>query len=286
MKPLGRLSLSLHTLTSKNSTINSPKSNHKNSFLQNLNVDDVILKIFEYLECKSLTRISATCHRFRELSHISALLQTQDMVHNLLGSIYTYPMKLLRSKEHICGIDSQRHPFVAVPLLGLPRPILVEQAGDNDYNGVYICTDFDHNGYVFTKPRYANRTLQNNTNNASFISNDASETTNTYISTLTNPRNHSLETRDQNGILKCFISKKFSNETILWYMSKEIVNQHGQIEQKYTFWSNLMLREDASPHISQYPSQTSVLSRNGDPAWQSLAHTTGLVRPPIVEFLY
>jgi hypothetical protein len=58
--------------------------------------------------------------------------------------------------------DSHRHhrhgiqrPKNMVPIrITLPmQKIIVTNAGDTEYNGIYCCTSFDGNGYVFTKPR-------------------------------------------------------------------------------------------------------------------------------------
>lgn len=46
----------------------------------------------------------------------------------------------------------------------------------------------------------------------------------------------------------------------------------------------ILVEGDASPDVCQYPSQTSVLSRNGEPAWQPLISTLD-VAPPTVELL-
>jgi hypothetical protein len=72
-------------------------------------------------------------------------------------------------------------------------------------------------------------------------------------------------------------------------MSKEIetvsnISSMGEITQVFSFWAKLMVIGDAPPAECCYPSQTSVLSQNGDPAWQSLA-TTVTSDPPIVELL-
>ncbi len=69
-------------------------------------------------------------------------------------------------------------------------------------------------------------------------------------------------------------------------MSKETIDTTtGQTKQLFSFWAKLMVTGDVAPGICQYPSQTSILSRNGNPAWQSL--TTRInVTPPVVELMY
>ncbi len=67
-------------------------------------------------------------------------------------------------------------------------------------------------------------------------------------------------------------------------MSKEIVDENGKMKQIFSFWAKLMVIDEATADICRYPSQTSILSRNGDPAWQSLSNTRTMT-PPIVELL-
>ena len=68
-------------------------------------------------------------------------------------------------------------------------------------------------------------------------------------------------------------------------MSKEVEDETThEISQTFSFWAKLMVTGDASPDVCRYPSQTSVLSRNGEPAWQSLSSTVDMA-PPIVELL-
>jgi hypothetical protein len=71
---------------------------------------------------------------------------------------------------------------------------------------------------------------------------------------------------------------------ILWYMSKEVEDEVMHKKQTFTFWAKLLVTGDASPDLCQYPLQTSILSRNGEPAWQHLTSTLD-VAPPMVELL-
>jgi len=121
------------------------------SFLQHLAVDDVILRIFEYTECQTLSRLSETCSRFRELAHRSAAQRTQYVANTRQ---LNNAMQLLRAKEQIDGVGVFPHYcHVRVPMLLLGRRVIVTNAGDAEYNGVYFCTEVSGNGYVFTKPR-------------------------------------------------------------------------------------------------------------------------------------
>ena len=68
-------------------------------------------------------------------------------------------------------------------------------------------------------------------------------------------------------------------------MSKEVEVEneaHGvEVVQRFDFWARLMVTGDASPDICRYPSQTSILSRNGDPAWQALSANPNLHQPTV-----
>jgi hypothetical protein len=138
------------------------------SFLQHTVVDDVLLRVLEFLECHSLVRVSETCSRFRELAHRSATQRTYDISisRQLVGV-----MKLLRAKEEIDGSSADENTYgemkkchVSVPILGLEKRIIVTDAGDREYNGIYYCTGCDGNGFLFTKPR--NQTSRATTTNA------------------------------------------------------------------------------------------------------------------------
>ena len=127
------------------------------SFLQHMADDDIIVRTFEFLECQSLVKISMTCSRFRELAHRSAAQRTYDVAQaRQLNNV----MKLLRAKEQIDGIGTRiTDPHVRVPVLLLGRRVLVTDAGDPEYNGVYFCTGSNGNGFIFTKPRFPERRI-------------------------------------------------------------------------------------------------------------------------------
>jgi hypothetical protein len=66
------------------------------------------------------------------------------------------PLALLRAQEQKSGYyadAAKLRPSVPIPMLLLPRRIIVTNAGDADFNGVYHCTGANGNGFVFTKPR-------------------------------------------------------------------------------------------------------------------------------------
>eukprot|EP00549_Striatella_unipunctata_P001673 CAMPEP_0118717348 /NCGR_PEP_ID=MMETSP0800-20121206/28090_1 /TAXON_ID=210618 ORGANISM="Striatella unipunctata, Strain CCMP2910" /NCGR_SAMPLE_ID=MMETSP0800 /ASSEMBLY_ACC=CAM_ASM_000638 /LENGTH=310 /DNA_ID=CAMNT_0006624037 /DNA_START=131 /DNA_END=1063 /DNA_ORIENTATION=- len=187
----------------------SSNSKSSYSFLQHLAVDDVVLRVFEFLECLSLARTSVTCSRFRELAHKSASQRTQSMIGSrLLSNV----MKLLRANEQIDGVHGS--PHVRVPMLGLSRRIRVSNSGDVEYNGVYFCTGSNGNGFVFTKPRNPERRVgHHRVNVAAPIS--ATEAT----------VNAEGEPASAGNLLRCVIARRFSNEQILWYMSKEVARR-------------------------------------------------------------
>lgn len=128
-----------------------PFSSFTNNFMQHLTADDVILRVFEFLECHSLIRMALTCTRFRQLAYRSATQRTYDVANSRqLNSV----MKLLRAKEQIDGVgNGTNDSHVRVPILLLPRRVLITHAGDPEMNGVYFCTGSNGNGFVFTKPR-------------------------------------------------------------------------------------------------------------------------------------
>ena len=148
--------------------INNPNKSRTNSnnFLRF--TDDVLLRIFEFLRCRSLIQTSYTCSRFYQLARESAAQRTYDIAHaRQLGNNFL----LLRAREQIyyvddrdergddttgtgnnemIGIDygdvaSDINFHVPVPTLLPGRRVLVENAGDPDFNGVYHCTDANGN---------------------------------------------------------------------------------------------------------------------------------------------
>lgn len=58
----------------------------------------------------------------------------------------------------------------------------------------------------------------------------------------------------------------------------------SNVSQVYFFWARLMITGDTSSQLCQYPSQSSILSRNGNPAWQPL-DSTRESEAPLVELL-
>lgn len=317
------------------------------SYLQHF-VDDVLLRIFEFIDCSSLVRTGAVCHRFRELSTRSAEQRTHRLAD---GRILSSAMRMLRAQEQIDGVGPREGsgPFVRIPMLGLPRRVRVSGAGDPEYDGVYFCTGCNGNGFLFTKPRWPERrvrpvmtTQDGDGGGGAWMMNngddvdarppwglndegwmeeipdrargmgDAAAAAAEGNAVFRHDANDGdgIDENDEdaapggNGrrrqdsvdvlfgdesnrsrLLRCVIAKRFSNETILWYMSKEMQDDATrEITQIFSFWAKLLVTGDAAPDVCQYPSQTSILSRNGNPAWQNLTSTVG-VSAPIVELL-
>ena len=194
--------------------------NRNYSFLQNIAVDDVVLRVLEFLNCSSLINTSQTCHRFHQLAHKSAEQCTHEVTHSRL---LENAMKLLRAKEHIEGVSPEDGPFVRIPMLGLGRRVQVSRAGDTEYNGIYFCTGSNGNGFIFTKPRFQEwrKRRDTATNNGVMYG----EMINAGREDLTPWRRDAGEVTNNDGLLntegeethpsrllRCVIAKRFSNE--------------------------------------------------------------------------
>ena len=118
------------------------------SFLHNVASDEILLRVFDFLDSISLVHVSETCKRCYDLANESASTRTRSISQERqLDSA----MKLLCAQEQINGY--QHHALrVPVPILLLSRRVVVTNCGDPDYNGIYQCTGFNGNGYVFSKP--------------------------------------------------------------------------------------------------------------------------------------
>jgi hypothetical protein len=68
-------------------------------------------------------------------------------------------------------------------------------------------------------------------------------------------------------------------------MSKEVEDEvTHEIRQTFSFWSKSMVTGDASPDVCLNPSQTNILSRNGEPVGQPPMSMLD-VAPPTVDLL-
>ncbi|KAL3922912.1 MAG: hypothetical protein SGILL_001952 [Bacillariaceae sp.] len=288
--------------------------------------DDVLVNMLQFLESQSLIRASRTCSRFQQLSHQSAAQRTHGISQSRqLPSV----MQLLRAQEQIVEGDHYQNQnsatptangHVRVPMLLLGRRIVVTDAGDPEYNGVYYCTNANGNGFVFTKPRYpivrlssaaADRRTQNH--------DDSMEVDNGENDLPRNPLNqlqlqqqqppqqnlHGVAAPDNDALLstrydgetpqpgqplRCIVSKRYSNDTLLWYMSKEVENDMDEdedtsgsnVREEFSFWGRLMVLGTASSDACRYPSQTSVLTSQGGEGWRSLSVAN---QAPTVELM-
>ena len=268
-------------------------------FLQHQTADEIMNFILNFLEAQSLGRLAATCTRFRSLvplhaAHRAQLTLQSQQQHGEERQL-SHPLQLVRAAEQLQGLFPG-HPYVRIPTLLLRRLVLLSDSGDDDFNGVYFCTGSNGNGYVFTKPRTSVTPLKH----------PALRSTAQDVEVLdpTSPRRE----EPAGYRLKCIISKRFSNETLLWYCCKEILvtststnddnNNHAQqaadvemdpgtlmIAQRYAFWARLSMLGDGSDYdLCRYPSQTSVLMRQGVAGWQSLSNSRH-VQPPTVELI-
>jgi hypothetical protein len=71
------------------------------SFLQHTATDDVITRIFDFLECRDLIHTKMTCSRFQELAERNAEERTRVLAS---GRQLATSMQLLRAQEQIEGI--------------------------------------------------------------------------------------------------------------------------------------------------------------------------------------
>jgi hypothetical protein len=168
------------------------------SFLQYVAADDILLRVFEFLESQSLVASRMTCSRFCELADRSAARRVHHVAKERQLSSN---MMLLRAKEQIEGvaIDAVRC-HVRVPTLLLSRRVRVTNAGDPCYNGIFHCTGSNGNGFVFTKPREPAQRVDRRSLRS--LSDDV---------ILDLSRDES-EVARPGKLLRCIIAKRFSNE--------------------------------------------------------------------------
>jgi hypothetical protein len=158
------------------------------SFLQYMAGDEILLRVFEFLECQSLVASTRTCSRLRELADRSAARRVQHVAKERQLS---NNMMLLRAKEQMEGIAIDAVCHVNVPTLLLKRRIRVSNSGDPDYNGIFYCTGSSGNGFVFTKP------LQRvDRQSCRSLSDDGDES----------------EAAKPGKLLRCILEKRFSSE--------------------------------------------------------------------------
>ena len=245
--------------------------------------DSIVLRICEFLNCFHLVALSETSSRLHSLCNLSAKQRTSIM--NESFYLHSY-MKLLRAKEQAEGI-SPNNVSVRVPLFGLEKKIIVSECGDPEFNGIYYCTGSNGNGFLFSKPRFIGdwqgekyiRMNDGRNQGRTRVGNDRMN----HSVTVSIDDEEIFPSNGNDRFLRCIISKRYSNETILWYMSKE-VEDGDVVKQEFSFWAKLMTSEEGPPDICIYPSQTSIQSRNGESCWRPLpSHRT--TASPVVEIL-
>jgi hypothetical protein len=308
--------------TSSQTQNSHQRSSPRNVFTQH--TDDVIVRMLEFLECQSLIRASTTCSRFQQLGLQSAAQRTHAIAQSRqLCNV----MQLLRAQEQITEGDhywnyssasASSTGHVRVPMLLLGRRIVVTDAGDPEYNGVYYCTNANGNGFVFTKPRYPivrvsaayRRGRDENVdadNDNHLRPGNQQQRQGLPAAGGNNPHLHQRipavpavpqndvdssiydgETAHPGQPLRCIISKRYSGDRLLWYMSKESEtieegnDQESTVTETFHFWANLMTLNTATPDASRYPSQSSALTRQGGESWHSLSTA---FRAPTVELM-
>ena len=222
------------------------------NFLQHVSADDVVLRVLEFLECHSLIRMALTCTRFRQLTYRSATQRTYDVTSTRqLNNV----MQLLRAKEQIEGVGiGIRESHVRVPILLLSRRVLVTNSGDPEMNGVYFCTESNGNGFVFTKPRYPEQRIQQQVNEAgrtmavavppvaahrignqgqqlpphgALVDDMDVEIVGPLPVDQTPSTRFESEAAQPGQLLRCFISKRFSNEVSLSFLRIDLLATPG-----------------------------------------------------------
>ena len=178
---------------------------NQQDLLQSVLADDIGLRVLDFLDSQSLVQLSKTCCRCRDLARRSAQHRTADLA---LARQLTTPLQLLRAKEQIQGIGlTTLDKHVPVPALLLSRRVLVANCGDPEYNGVYVCTGINGNGFTFTKPREPVQWISSGIAASRLLmSDDVSDTS--YNSMRMEYEPDALE-----GVaLRCILAKRFSNE--------------------------------------------------------------------------
>lgn len=192
---------SLELFSRNDSIVVDDKDKKKSSFLQCSSAEDIILKIFEFLDSKDLVQTMKSCSRLYLLGQQSARLRTRNLaISRQLDGV----MQLLRAQEQIQGIRTTvDEKYVRIPMLLLSRRVVVTNARDTEYNGVYFCTGTNGNGFVFTKPRY----LEGRLNRVYIASSSRGDPSNSDVD---NPDED--EVTKPCHLLRCIIAKRFSDE--------------------------------------------------------------------------
>ena len=109
----------------------------------------LLLRIYDFLECRDLVHSSVVCRRMYRLSHETARIRSRHTTARTLPT----DLQQVRLHEQWHGRACTReYAVVPRPFLLLPKRVLVTQCGDPDLNGVYLCTAACGNGFCFTQP--------------------------------------------------------------------------------------------------------------------------------------
>ena len=153
------------------------------SFLQQHTSEELLEHILQFLDSVDLALAGSTSLWFHDICrrHVDQRCPT-----NIRRRQLETKLQLLRCAEQMDGDCLQSGtPHVPFPILLPERRIVVSSCGDADYNGVYLCTDCNCNGFVFSKPRSRRRRV---------VPEEA----------------HVGGASPSGQLLRCFISKRFS----------------------------------------------------------------------------
>ena len=213
--------------------------------------DEIIARIFGFLDVHTLTRVTRTSKRMKTIVDNSI----QDrMPRNELTRRLAMNLENLRAEEQRKSILAPPNFTVRMPALLLPKRVWVTGCGSADANGIYYCTGVNGNGYVFTKATYKSDRFMSSSD----------------------PNAHRKVRHVQR------IEKVYSSSTLLWYLSREVIEvETNETRSKvYQFWARLQTSQEAPEELNAYPSQTPVLEERGS-GWQTL-QTEGTIAPPNV----
>ena len=230
--------------------------------------NEMIEKVLYFLDSHELSQTMLTCRRLERIcrSHIRKRVEQLDGTERHLS----HPLQIIRADEHVRGHASEGPGgFTRIPVLLLPHRVLVTGAGDPDFNGVYFCTGCNANGFMFSRTYCSFASIR--------FPSDRRQT-------------HSdIELAPPAQYLRCIISKRFPNDTLLWYFSKEvpIFDTPGDDTTPsayfviFKYWAKLTTTGQASADLCRYPSQSSVLRRRSEDTWHTLPNSNGGEAPQV-----
>mmetsp|Transcript_28239 Transcript_28239/g.30412 ORF Transcript_28239/g.30412 Transcript_28239/m.30412 type:complete len:449 (+) Transcript_28239:68-1414(+) len=263
-------------------------------------------RFYELARKSSVQRTYDIAHA-RQLGNNFLLLRAREQIYYVDDTDEQRNDPIRTGNNNITDINygnaaSNNNFHVPVPTLLPGRRVLVEHADDPEFNGIYYATDANGNGFVFTKPRFSSHraslqvqvqhqledmVLDDDENNNNFPLNDQLQQMNHDVvipiigGHLMNDddEDNNNQLQQQNHYqhddrpLRCIIAKAYSNNDVLWYMSKEVERllPCGTVRKKniYSFYAPLMLSGNTRPELCTYPSQSSALVRQNQ-SWRAL----------------